>query len=110
MKTAAKLRFASCLSRLTLAARGICGQGDRSIAKRAGLVWELDLREGIDLAIFLFGGFERKAARTLARLTKPRSIVFDIGANIGAHTFNKLRRNLGLNPEIESRVITTQAK
>jgi len=133
MKTADKLRLAACLSQLILATRKICGQGgDQSIAKRAGLVWELDLREGIDLAIFLFGSFERETARTLARLARPGSVVFDIGANIGAHTlplarsvgptgkvyafeptdyaFGKLRRNIQLNPAIESRVIAIQAK
>jgi FkbM family methyltransferase len=132
MKTADKLRFATCASRLVRAARKICGRGDQAIVRRNGLLWELDLREGIDLAIFLFGSFERETARTLAGLARPGSVVLDIGANIGAHTlplarsvgptgkvyafeptdyaFGKLRRNLQLNPAIESRAIAIQAK
>jgi len=132
MKTADKLRFATCASQLVRVARKICGRADQAIVRRNGLVWELDLREGIDLAIFLFGSFERETARTLARLARPGSVVLDIGANIGAHTLplarsigptgkvyafeptdyaiGKLRRNLQLNPAIGSRAITIQAK
>jgi FkbM family methyltransferase len=132
MKTANKLRFAAFLSHTVRGARKICGQGDRTMAKRNGLIWELDLREGIDLAIFLFGCFERETSRILTKLTRPGSVVFDIGANIGAHTltlarsvgstgrvyafeptdyaFGKLRQNLQLNSLIEPRVVAVQAK
>jgi FkbM family methyltransferase len=131
MKTADKLRFAAYLSQGVRAVRKICGGGDRAVVRRHGLFWELDLQEGIDLAIF-FGIFERGTTRALARLITPGSIVFDIGANIGAHTlplalrvgalgrvyafeptdyaFAKLRRNLRLNPVLEPRVAAIQAK
>jgi FkbM family methyltransferase len=73
----------------------------------------------------LLGAFERSTVQTLQKLAIPGSLVFDIGANIGAHTlglarsvgpagrvyaiepsdfaFAKLKRNLALNPELESR-------
>jgi FkbM family methyltransferase len=132
MKTDDKLRFAAWASRWIQAARKICGRGNQAVVKRGGLYWELDLQEGIDLAIFLFGRFERGTARSLARFAGSGSVVFDIGANIGALTlplarmvgvegkvhafeptdyaFDKLRRNLHLNPAIESRVTAIQAK
>jgi hypothetical protein len=59
--------------------------------RRRGLKWELDLREGIDLAIFAFGCFESETYQTIQKIVRPGSIVFDIGANIGAHTLNLAR-------------------
>jgi FkbM family methyltransferase len=98
--------------------------------RREGVLWSLDLGEGIDFAIYLFGVFERATWKTLRRLIKPGDTVLDIGANIGAHTlhmakavgptgrvfafeatnfaFDKLARNLALNPELQDRVIATQ--
>jgi FkbM family methyltransferase len=100
--------------------------------RRRGLNWELDLKEGIDLAIFAFGSFERETGRAIERLVKPGATVLDIGANIGAHTlnlgrlvgptggvfafeptsyaFHKLKRNLELNPEFAVRVVAEQAQ
>lgn len=108
------------------------GLGDRATVVRNDFKWDLDLAEGIDLSIYLFGQFESETARALKSLVKPGSTVFDIGANIGAHTLNlarlvgstgvvyafeptayafgKLTRNLQLNPEIKERVVTKQAR
>jgi FkbM family methyltransferase len=94
------------------------------IRKRGGFVWELDLTEGIDFAIFLTGRFETDVQRALRHLVRPGYTVCDIGANIGAHTlalasyvgqtgtvfafeptefaYTKLLRNLSLNPELEN--------
>ncbi len=96
---------------------------------RRGLRWELDLREGIDLAIFL-RVFESSTVRAYGRLLKPDDVVLDIGANIGAHTlqfarlvgpkgrvyafeptafaFAKLRRNIDLNPPLRARIMADQ--
>jgi FkbM family methyltransferase len=82
----------------------------------------LDLREGIDLAIYLFGYFEYETVHAYRRILKPGDTVLDIGANIGAHTlhmarcvspagrviafeptayaYNKLRQNISLNPSL----------
>ena len=94
------------------------------VRKRGGFVWELDLTEGIDFAIFLRGRFEADVQKTLRRLTRSGDTVCDIGANVGAHTlvlaslvgpmgtvlafepteyaYSKLLKNLSLNPDLET--------
>jgi FkbM family methyltransferase len=89
-----------------------------SIADIDGHRFELDLGESIDLSLYL-EQFEPEVTAVLRRETKPGMTVFDIGANIGAHTmllasrvgnegrvvafeptdfaFRKLQRNLSLN-------------
>jgi FkbM family methyltransferase len=126
MKTATKIAVAKAIRHLVRSGRGIAGLPDNGIFARRGIVYELDLSEGIDLAIYLGGMFERRTAIALGRLVEPSSLVLDIGANIGAHTltlaklvgatgrvlafeptdfaFRKLRRNLDLNPSLSSRV------
>ena len=52
-----------------------------------GITYELDPRELIDRAILEQGCFEPSTVAALQRLCTPGSIVFDIGANIGSHTF-----------------------
>jgi FkbM family methyltransferase len=98
---------------------------------RDGLRWRLDLDEGIDLSIYLFGAFEPSVVRRYRRLVSAGDVVVDIGANVGAHTlplaraagetgrviafeptgwaFSKMRVNLGLNPDLQARVTAEQA-
>lgn len=100
------------------------------VTRRGGLRWKLDLREGIDLSIYLFGSFEPSVAKTYRTSLRDGSTVVDVGANIGAHTlplaravgasgrvlafepttwaFDKLRANLDLNPDIAGRVCAEQ--
>jgi len=99
--------------------------------RRRGIRWHLDLREGIDLSIYLLGSFEPSVVRSYRRLVSAGDTVLDIGANVGAHTlplaravgpaglvvafeptawaFAKLRANLGLNPDLAPRVVAEQA-
>jgi len=99
---------------------------DRAVVCRDGLMWDLDLREGIDFSIYLLRAFEWSTRNTLRDRVKDGATVLDIGANIGAHTLGlarsvgesgfvhafeptdfgveKLRRNLALNPELDRRV------
>ena len=110
--------------------RRVLGAGDRAQVRRGGIAWDLDLREGIDFAIFLLGGFELRTLRLYRQLIQPGATVLDIGANIGAHTlpfadivgsagrvvafeptqfaYTKLQRNLELNPRLRERVTTLQ--
>jgi len=103
----------------------------KAVFKRSGIKWHLDLREGIDFAIYLLGAFERSTQRVYRNQLKPGAVVFDIGANIGAHTLpmaqlvgsagcihafeatayavGKLRGNLNLNPDLQSRVVVHHA-
>lgn len=129
LTTKRKIALAALAYRAIAAGRAIVGKDRCTIVRRGGINWSLDLREGIDFSIFLLGAFERSTVVTLQRLVGPGSVVFDIGANIGAHTlglarivgpagrvfafepadfaFAKLKRNLALNPELEAR---TQAR
>lgn len=113
------------------AIRSVRGKPNVATFHRGGFEWELDLKQGIDFAIYLQGGFEPMTLREYARLVNVGDTVLDIGANIGAHTlplaqlvgangrvvafeptdyaFTKLRRNLALNQRLQPRVIAVQA-
>lgn len=106
------------------------GLGGTTRVRRRGIVWQLDLGEGIDFAIYLLGAFEAATQRDYRRLLKPGATVLDIGANIGAHTlplaklvgdhghvfafeptafaFNKLQANIALNPTLAARITAEQ--
>jgi FkbM family methyltransferase len=125
MKTVQKIAVARAAYSVIHAARAVIGRSDRCVVKRNGIVFELDLSEGIDLAIYL-GVFESGTRSALRKLVQPSSVVLDIGANIGVHTLlladavgpsgrvlsfeptdfaiRKLRRNLDLNPDLATRV------
>ena len=124
--TATKVALAGMLS-TTLVRFGV--RARRQI-RRTGVIFEVDIREGIDLSLFLFGSFERDVFATIKTLVPPDGIVIDVGANIGALTlpvaeylkrghvyaveptdfaFAKLQRNLALNPALSARVTPIQS-
>ena len=129
LSTHSKVRIARLASRCLLAARALCGIGAEARVTRAAVKWRLDLREGIDLALYL-GVYENSTRRLLARRVRHGDVVLDIGANIGAltlplaqlvgiegqvHAFEptafayaKLRRNLAENPSFSTRVHAEQ--
>lgn len=95
--------------------------------KRNKINWALDLSEGIDLSIFLFGTSEKKIYK-ITKLFNPKKkiTIVDIGANIGSvslilaniykkskiysieptkFAFNKLIRNIGLNIKIKKNIV-----
>jgi len=130
LTTKQKVWLASLAYRFVSAGRIAMGKEKILTVNRGRLRWQLDLSEGIDFAIYLLGGFERNTAKTLQKLVKPGDVVFDIGANIGAHTlglarsvgpagrvlafepanfaFTKLKANLALNPALASRTLPLQ--
>jgi len=86
LNTATKMRFARGLYRVVKGVQRLAGSaGDVVEVRRAGLLWRLDLSEGIDLSIFLFGRFERATSVAIRSCVERGMVVFDIGANIGAH-------------------------
>ncbi|MDA9996450.1 FkbM family methyltransferase [Candidatus Pelagibacter sp.] len=97
---------------------------------RDGIKWHLDLNEGIDLSIFLFGTSEKKI-KNLKYLFKSDSglTIIDIGANIGSislplakifnkskifaieptnYAFKKLNKNLNLNKHLKKNIFLNQ--
>jgi FkbM family methyltransferase len=125
LTTKTKISLASVAYKFIATGRAIAGKNNCATVRRRGLMWCLDLSEGIDFSIYLLGAFERSTVITLEKLVKPSDVVFDVGANIGAHTlglarsvgptggvfafeptdfaFDKLKRNLALNPELQAR-------
>jgi len=130
LTTVQKISIARQLSRSILGFRRLLALPSIVVVNRLGNRWKLDLQEGIDLSIYLMGGFELKAIKVLSRIVKPGMTVLDIGANIGAYTLplaamvgdtgkviaveptewalGKLKENLALNPKIKGRVIPQQ--
>ncbi len=124
LSTSSKIKVARVLYRLLK----LAGVRDDQVVTRSGVRFQLDLREGIDLAIYLFGGFQKHVASISPGAGA--GVIFDVGANIGAltlafagrnptariHSFEpthyalaKLQRNLALNPELAGRVKVSQA-
>ena len=129
IRTKTRIALAGAAYRgLRLARRG---RDDEVTVRRQGITWRLDLREGIDLYIYLRGTFEPSVVRAYERLVRPGHTVVDVGANVGAHTlplaravgpagrvfafeptsfaFGKLKANLALNAELGPRVVPEQA-
>jgi FkbM family methyltransferase len=131
VKTATKIACASALSAVVRGARRLCRRPAHGVFRRGGILWDLDLREGIDFAIYLFGRFEPATVSAYSRRVRQGAVVVDIGANIGAHSlhfarlvgpdgrvlafeptqyaFAKLRRNIELNPGLASRILPSQS-
>jgi len=103
---------------------------DHRVIKRDGISYRVDLSEGIDLSIFLFSGFQGYITKTKLFSLPNDSVIFDIGANIGAmslqyakhaneghvyafepttYAFEKLKTNLSLNPSLAERITMVNA-
>ena len=131
LTTRRKIALAAMVSRRVLAARRVCGIGPVCRVRRRGIEWELDLREGIDFAIWLTGQFEAATAAACRRLISADCVVVDIGANMGAHAlpfaravgdggkvyaieptqtaYARLSRNIAHNPLLRDRIEAIQA-
>jgi FkbM family methyltransferase len=129
LSTAQKLWFARQLRRAVRIAR--LGRSSSVVCRRRGVTFELDLDEGIDLSIYLFGRFERSTASAIERCLRPGAIALDLGANVGAHAlfmgdavgssgkvyavepteyaFKRLVRNVSLNPSLGDVIRPIQA-
>lgn len=128
LSTRQKIGMARTLSATLLFFRTLFGLSAQVISTRRGIIWALNLREGIDFAIYLLGGFELRTLKKYTEVIREGDVVFDIGANIGAHTlplaasvgdsgrvysfepttyaFGKQRENIALNPRLACRIVT----
>ena len=126
LSTSNKILIARYLSRAVLFVRGCLGSSTTVLAKRRGINWSLDLRDGVDFAIYLLGGFEVRTLDRYKELVRDGDIVLDIGANVGSHTlplaelvgrtgkvisfeptahaFAKQKTNISLNPMLAQRI------
>ncbi len=108
--------------------RFVCRE-DRRIIVRNGITYEVDLSEGMDLSLFLFGVFQKHVCRNKYLSLPQDAVIFDVGANSGTmslqfagvaprgkvyafeptfYAFAKLTRNLELNPELAKRIVPVQ--
>jgi len=130
LSTSQKIRIARGLSATVLSVRNLFDFPSDTVVTRRGLTWSLNLNEGIDLAIYVLGGFELRTLRRYTQLIKGGDVVLDIGANIGAHTlplaqlvgdtgkvysfeptayaFAKQKINITLNPSLITRISAHQ--
>lgn len=120
-----KLKVANFLYRVLK----IGGLKDRVNVRRQGVTYDLDLREGIDLSVYLFGGFQKHVYNNKFTKLPDDAVIFDVGANIGSiclpmayslprstvyafeptdFAFAKLEQNLKLNPDLQKRVTAIQ--
>jgi FkbM family methyltransferase len=131
VSTQTKLRMARLASKTICFCRGMVGLPSKGVFSRRNINYELDLNEGIDLAIFLFGSFEPDVVAHYSRVLGNGSVAIDVGANVGAHTlrmaelcgesgmviavepttwaFEKLKINMALNPLLRPRIRAVQA-
>lgn len=107
----------------------LTGQPDVLVAVRQGIRFKIDLREGIDLSVYLFGAFQKHVFSNTLYTLKPDAVVLDVGANAGFMTLQfarqcpqghvyafepthyavqRFRENLRLNPELAQRVTVQQ--
>ncbi len=102
---------------------------EKRIVKRNGIYFEIDLTEGLDLSLFLFGNFQKHVSDNKFISLKNNAVVLDVGANVGImslhfakriaegrvyafepthYAYHKLNRNMMLNPELAKRILPIQ--
>lgn len=95
------------------------------IITRNNIVYEVDLSEGIDLSLFLFGSFQKHVIKSKLLSIPKDATIIDVGANFGLmslpfaqlvpqgkvysfepthYALARLKRNLSLNPELAKHV------
>jgi len=76
--TRTKISLARAMSAPGLLTRRLFGRGAQADVARRGIHWMLDLREGIDFAIWVFGQFEGSTARAYEKLVQRSELAISI--------------------------------
>jgi len=131
LTTKHKVSLARIISRTLHYCSIIIGKSDIITTRRRGdIQWQLDINQGIDLAIYL-GMYEPHTSQILVNTAQIGDIIIDIGANLGAHTLplakkvghsgrviavepttyavRRLQTNIQLNPELSERIMVIPA-
>jgi len=98
---------------------------EKRVVERDGIKFEIDLSEGIELSLFLFGNFQKHVTQNAFLSIKDNFTIVDVGANVGLMTLQfaklvpngkvysfeptfyaleRLKKNLSLNEELAKRV------
>lgn len=98
---------------------------ERRLIEREGVRYEVDLAEGIELSMFLFGKFQSHITKNAFLRLDPTGVVIDIGANVGLmalqfvkmvpggrvyafepthYALERLKKNISLNPDLAGRL------
>jgi FkbM family methyltransferase len=102
---------------------------DKQVIRRKGVFYEVDLTEGIDLSLYVFGHFQDYVTRNEYFSIPADAVIMDVGANVGSMTFRfarvaskghvyafeptdyahtKLLKNISLNPQFAARITPFQ--
>ena len=122
-------RLRATVGRLLYHLATLGGKSNRIVVRR-GITYEVDLAEGLDLSLYLFGSFQKHVTGNRWVTLTDDALVLDVGANFGVmalafakafpkgrviafepthYATGRLRRNLELNPDLAVRVETVQA-
>lgn len=103
---------------------------DKMQIVRQGIKYQVDLTEGLDLSLFIFGSFQKHVIQNKLFSLPEDAVIFDIGANFGIMTlqfakiakfghvyafeptyyaFKRLLRNLKINPALANRITPIQS-
>jgi len=95
------------------------------LIKRNGISYQVDLSEGIDLSLFIFGNFQKHVTQNQYLKIPIDSTILDVGGNFGImalqfakqaeqgrvisfepthYAIEKFRKNLEINPELNKRI------
>ena len=121
ISTKFKIRVANLLYHILR----LVGVSPVRIIERKGIRYQVDLSEGIDLSLFLFGHYQKHVTNNNLFSLPQNCVVLDIGANFGVislslmnqypsakiyafeptdYAFKKLKKNIDLNPEARSHI------
>ena len=100
MKTIYKIKVAKLIFNILM----LCGINQKQLLSRSSINWNLDLSEGIDLSIYIFGSFQNDVSSSILKLVKKivknnkNKINFiDVGSNIGDKSLFFARNLLNQN-------------